>query len=92
MGRPWTGWKRSVTNRMADNIEGKPAESFAQAVAFAMNQPDEVDVSAILFRPTRRELEVLAQLVVACYAIAERTVARIFSIAVFRFSSALRAQ
>ena len=30
--------------------------------------------------------------VAACYAIAERTVARIFSIAVFRFSSALLAQ
>ena len=34
----------------------------------------------------------LAPVVVACYAIAERTVARILSIAVFRFSSALRVQ
>ena len=33
-----------------------PAESFAQAVAFAMSQPDEVDVNEILFRPTRQEL------------------------------------
>jgi NADP-dependent 3-hydroxy acid dehydrogenase YdfG len=32
-----------------------PAESFAQIVAFAMSQPDEVDVNEILFRPTRQE-------------------------------------
>jgi NADP-dependent 3-hydroxy acid dehydrogenase YdfG len=33
-----------------------PAESFAQVVAFAMSQPDEVDVNEILFRPTRQEV------------------------------------
>jgi len=33
-----------------------PAETFARAVAFAMSQPDEVDVNEILFRPTRQEL------------------------------------
>jgi NADP-dependent 3-hydroxy acid dehydrogenase YdfG len=33
-----------------------PAESFARAVAFAMSQPEEVDVNEILFRPTRQEL------------------------------------
>jgi NADP-dependent 3-hydroxy acid dehydrogenase YdfG len=33
-----------------------PAESFAQAVAFAINQPDDVDVNEILFRPTRQML------------------------------------
>jgi NADP-dependent 3-hydroxy acid dehydrogenase YdfG len=33
-----------------------PAESFAQAVAYAMSQPDEVDVNEILFRPTHQEL------------------------------------
>jgi NADP-dependent 3-hydroxy acid dehydrogenase YdfG len=33
-----------------------PAESFAQAVAFAMSQPEEVDVNEILFRPTRQEV------------------------------------
>jgi NADP-dependent 3-hydroxy acid dehydrogenase YdfG len=33
-----------------------PAESFARAVAFAMRQPEEVDVNEILFRPTRQEL------------------------------------
>jgi len=33
-----------------------PAESFVQAVAFAMSQPEDVDVNEILFRPTRQEL------------------------------------
>ncbi len=33
-----------------------PADSFARAVAFAMSQPDEVDINEILFRPTRQEL------------------------------------
>jgi len=33
-----------------------PADSFARAVAFAMSQPDEVDISEILYRPTRQSL------------------------------------
>ena len=33
-----------------------PAASFARAVAFAMSQPEDVDVNEILFRPTRQEL------------------------------------
>jgi NADP-dependent 3-hydroxy acid dehydrogenase YdfG len=33
-----------------------PAESFARAVAFAVSQPEEVDVNEILFRPTRQEI------------------------------------
>ena len=33
-----------------------PAESFARMVAFAMSQPDEVDINEILFRPTAQEL------------------------------------
>jgi NADP-dependent 3-hydroxy acid dehydrogenase YdfG len=33
-----------------------PAESFARAVAFAISQPEEMDVNEILFRPTRQEL------------------------------------
>jgi NADP-dependent 3-hydroxy acid dehydrogenase YdfG len=33
-----------------------PAESFAQAVVFAMSQPDDVDVNEILFRPVRQML------------------------------------
>jgi hypothetical protein len=32
-----------------------PAESFAQVVAFAISQPDDVDVNEILFRPTQQE-------------------------------------
>jgi NADP-dependent 3-hydroxy acid dehydrogenase YdfG len=32
-----------------------PADSFARAVAFAMSQPDDVDINEILFRPTRQE-------------------------------------
>lgn len=33
-----------------------PPESFARMVAFAIGQPDDVDVNEILFRPTRQEL------------------------------------
>jgi NADP-dependent 3-hydroxy acid dehydrogenase YdfG len=33
-----------------------PAESFANMVAFAMSQPEDVDVNEILFRPTSQEL------------------------------------
>jgi len=33
-----------------------PADTFARMVAFAIGQPDDVDVNEILFRPTRQEL------------------------------------
>jgi len=33
-----------------------PANSFARAVAFAISQPDDIDVNEILFRPTRQEI------------------------------------
>jgi len=33
-----------------------PADSFARAVAFAISQPDDVDINEILFRPTLQEL------------------------------------
>jgi NADP-dependent 3-hydroxy acid dehydrogenase YdfG len=33
-----------------------PADSFARVVAFAISQPEEMDVNEILFRPTRQEL------------------------------------
>lgn len=33
-----------------------PASSFARAVAFAISQPEDVDINEILFRPTRQEL------------------------------------
>ena len=32
------------------------ADSFARAVAYAMSQPDDVDINEILFRPTRQVL------------------------------------
>ena len=32
-----------------------PADSFARAVAFAMEQPAEIDINEILYRPTRQE-------------------------------------
>jgi NADP-dependent 3-hydroxy acid dehydrogenase YdfG len=42
---------RKMTAEMA-----LPAETFARMVAFAMSQPEDVDVNEILFRPTRQEL------------------------------------
>jgi NADP-dependent 3-hydroxy acid dehydrogenase YdfG len=33
-----------------------PADSFARTVAFAMSQPEDVDINEILFRPTRQQL------------------------------------
>jgi NADP-dependent 3-hydroxy acid dehydrogenase YdfG len=33
-----------------------PADTFARMVAFAMSQPEEVDVNEIQFRPTSQEL------------------------------------
>ena len=32
-----------------------PADSFARAVAFAISQPEDVDINEILFRPMRQE-------------------------------------
>ncbi|APG23967.1 SDR family oxidoreductase [Syntrophotalea acetylenica] len=53
----------SVTESdVADNIRNFyeayaiPADSFARAVAFAMSQPDNVDINEILYRPTAQEL------------------------------------
>lgn len=46
----------------ADGIQGFykeyaiPADSFARAVAFAIEQPEDVDINEILFRPTRQEV------------------------------------
>ena len=47
---------------IANNIEkfyqefAIPADSFARCVAFAISQPEDMDVNEILFRPTRQEL------------------------------------
>lgn len=46
-----------MAKAMADYYEtyAIPADSFARMVAFAMSQPDDVDVNEILFRPTAQE-------------------------------------
>ena len=33
-----------------------PADAFARAVAYAMGQPDDIDINEILFRPTQQEV------------------------------------
>ncbi len=33
-----------------------PADAFARAVAYAMSQPDDIDINEILFRPTKQEV------------------------------------
>jgi NADP-dependent 3-hydroxy acid dehydrogenase YdfG len=38
------------------NQVGIPAESYARIAAFAISQPDEVDVNEIIFRPTAQQL------------------------------------
>ncbi len=43
-------------DRMIDEENAIPAESFAKAVAFAISQPKEVDIYEILFRPSRQEV------------------------------------
>ena len=57
-----TGLPDSITEPdIADSVRklyeiAIPADSFARAVAFAIGQPDEIDVNEILFRPTRQEI------------------------------------
>jgi len=46
---------RDGVRKMTEGI-ALPAETFARMVAFAISQPDDVDVNEILFRPTRQEL------------------------------------
>src|SRR5438128_8559629 len=46
---------REGVRKMMDEM-ALPAEAFARIVAFAISQPEEVDVNEILFRPTRQEL------------------------------------
>jgi NADP-dependent 3-hydroxy acid dehydrogenase YdfG len=53
----------SVTERdLADSFHkfyeefAIPADSFARTVAFAISQPEDVDINEILLRPTRQEL------------------------------------
>jgi NADP-dependent 3-hydroxy acid dehydrogenase YdfG len=49
-----------------------PADSFARVVAFAMSQPDDMDVNEVLFRPTRQE----CRQVEFCRSADERSTAR----------------
>lgn len=45
-----------IAERFRRGYEGAlPADSFARAVAFAISQPDDLDINEILFRPTRQE-------------------------------------
>ncbi len=45
-----------IASRMRKAYEGAiPADAFARAVAYAMRQPEDVDVNEILFRPTSQE-------------------------------------
>jgi NADP-dependent 3-hydroxy acid dehydrogenase YdfG len=44
----------ATMRKMYDEI-AIPADSFARVVAFAMSQPDDVDINEILYRPTRQE-------------------------------------
>jgi NADP-dependent 3-hydroxy acid dehydrogenase YdfG len=45
-----------VAEAVRKNYEGAiPADSFASMVAFAMSQPENVDINEILFRPTSQE-------------------------------------
>ena len=53
----------SVTDRAAAERIRKfyaevaiPTELFARTVAFAMSQPDDVDINEVVFRPTRQEI------------------------------------
>jgi NADP-dependent 3-hydroxy acid dehydrogenase YdfG len=62
-GQPQFAGDRDRDHVLVDHLDGEfyeryavPADSFARAVAFAMSQPEDVDIDEILFRPTRQEL------------------------------------
>lgn len=44
------------TNRAYVNQVGLSADSYAKVVAFAISQPDDVDINEVIFRPTAQEL------------------------------------
>jgi NADP-dependent 3-hydroxy acid dehydrogenase YdfG len=46
--------QESIRNRTEEYAV--PADSFARIVAFAISQPEDVDVNEILFRPTQQEV------------------------------------
>ena len=49
--------EQDISDRMHKFYEATaiPADSFARVVAFAISQPEDVDINEILFRPTRQE-------------------------------------
>ena len=47
---------RSGLGEATARLLSAQADSFARAVAFAISQPEEVDINEILYRPTRQEL------------------------------------
>ena len=47
------GW-RAATEQAVEEL-AIPASSFARAIAFAIEQPEDVDINEILFRPTAQE-------------------------------------
>ncbi|CAD6516057.1 SDR family oxidoreductase [Paraburkholderia metrosideri] len=67
--RTTISWPRAVATELLESISEAdvleatrkatsiaiPADSFARMVAFAISQPDDVDVNEILFRPTRQQ-------------------------------------
>jgi NADP-dependent 3-hydroxy acid dehydrogenase YdfG len=54
---PGSVTEADVATNVRANYEANaiPADSFARAVAFAISQPDDVDINEILFRPTKQE-------------------------------------
>ena len=50
--------ERDIAEKTRETVKqiAIPAISFARMVAFAIGQPEDVDVNEILFRPTRQEL------------------------------------
>lgn len=54
---PGSATEADVAKRLQDFYAAYaiPANSFARTVAFAISQPDDVDINEILFRPTRQE-------------------------------------
>lgn len=53
---PGSVTEADMASRLLDFYEANaiPAESFARAVAFAIGQPEDMDVNEIVFRPTRQ--------------------------------------
>jgi NADP-dependent 3-hydroxy acid dehydrogenase YdfG len=48
--------QKRVFGKSGPEVSAIPAGSFIRMAAFAMSQPDEVDVNEIPFRPTAQEL------------------------------------